>query len=136
MTNEKPVKKNAVEQKNDSRPGVVKVHESVLASITRKAVMSVPDVLRLSGSSFIDNIAEMVGSRKTFDRAIVIEMGEDSVAVEVRIVVRYGAFIPQVASAVRNAVVAQIVGMTGMKISRVNVVVMDLDEEAASAEAE
>ena len=45
--------------------GVVKVHESVVASIIRKAACSVPGVIRLAGNTLVDNIAEFVGSKIT-----------------------------------------------------------------------
>ena len=122
------------EMKTPASSGSVKLHESVLASIVRKAVASVPDVIRLSGSSFIDNIAEMVSSRKTFDRSMLIEMEGDTVSVEVRIIVKYGVSIPAAASMVRSVVTSDVVRMTGMKVARVNVVVMDVDDESVSAE--
>ena len=74
--------------------GDVRVHESVLASIARRSVLSVSGVLRLSGSSLIDNIAEIVGSRKTFDKAIVIGVSDEGITLEVRIVVKYGEKVP------------------------------------------
>ena len=122
------------ETKTPASSGSVKVHESVLVSIVRKAVASVPDVIRLSGSSFIDNIAELVNARKTFDRSMLIEMDGDTVSVEVRIVVKYGVSIPAAASMVRNVVTSDVVRMTGMKVSRVNVVAMDVDDESVPAE--
>ena len=116
--------------------GSVKVHESVLASIVRKAVASVPDVLRLSGSSFVDNIAEIVNARKSFDRSMLIEMDGDTASIEVRIVVKFGVSIPTVAAMVRGVVTSDVVRMTGMKVGRVNVVVMDVDDESPAAEDE
>ena len=122
------------ETKTPASSGSVKVHESVLASIVRKAVASVPDVIRLSGSSFVDNIAEMVNSRKTFDRSMLIEMDGDTVSVEVRIVVKYGVSVPAAAAMVRSIVTSDVVRMTGMKVARVNVVAVDVDDESVSAE--
>ena len=55
--------------------GVVKVHESVVCSIIRKAACSVPGVAHLAGNSLIDNIAEFVGTSRSADRAISLEMG-------------------------------------------------------------
>jgi len=124
---------------NESKPAVsgsVKVHESVLAAIVRKAVASIPDVIRLSGSSFVDNIAEIVSARKAFDRSMLIEVDGDTVMIEVRIVVKYGVSIPSVAAMVRGIVTADVVRMTGMKVGKVNVVVMDVDEEASAGEEE
>ena len=43
--------------------GAVKVHESVVSSIVRKAVLGINGVLRLAGNGLIDNIAEFVGTR-------------------------------------------------------------------------
>ena len=44
--------------------GTVKVHESVIASIVRKAACAVPGVVRLAGSSLVDNLAEIDGSKR------------------------------------------------------------------------
>ena len=43
-------------------PGAVKIHENVIATIVRRIACSVEGVSKISGSSFVDNIAEMVGS--------------------------------------------------------------------------
>ena len=78
--------------------GTVRIHENVIATIVRKMACSVKGVSKISGSSFVDNIAEMVGSKKIHDRSIVVEMGESSVSVEVSINLYYGVSLPQVAS--------------------------------------
>ena len=119
-----------------SAPGSVKVHESVLSSIVRKAVASVPGVTRLSGSSFIDNIAEIVNVRKSSERAIQIEVKGDILSVEVRIVVKYGVSIPAVASMVRGVVTSDLVRITGKKVARVDVFVTDVDDDPGSSEEE
>lgn len=116
--------------------GDVRVHESVLASIARKSVLAVPGVIRLSGSSLIDNIAEIVGSRKTFDKAIVIGVSDEGITLEVRIIVKYGEAVPAVAAAVQKNIIDDITRLTGMAIVRVDVVVMDLEDEVAAAEDE
>ena len=84
--------------------GTVRIHENVIATIVRKMACSVKGVSKISGSSFVDNIAEMVGSKKIHDRSIVVEMGESSVSVEVSINLYYGVSLPQVASAVQEAI--------------------------------
>ena len=106
--------------------GTVKVHESVIASIARKAASTVPGVVRLAGSSFVDNLAEIVGSGR-LDRAISIEMGESSVSMEIRLVLAQDCHAPSVAMAVQNAVVNEVTHLTGMHVARVDVSIMDLD---------
>lgn len=109
--------------------GVVKVHESVVASIVRKATCSVDGVARLAGSSLVDNIAEIVGSKKMYDRAIAIDMGSTSVKIEVKAIFAYGVHIPTVAAAVQAAVVEEMGRITGMNVEKINVMVMDLEDE-------
>ena len=84
-------------------PGVVKIHENVIATIVRRIACSVEGVSKISGSSFVDNIAEMVGSKKMHDRSILVDMGDASVSVEVSINLLYGYPLPQVAAAVQEA---------------------------------
>lgn len=114
--------------------GDVKVHDTVLESIARKSALNVPGVLRLSGSSLIDSLAEIVGSRKAFDKAIVISSEEGKVVIEVRIIVKYGSHVPEVAAAVQKNVIEDITRLTGMEIAHVDVVVMDLEEDTTAAE--
>ena len=56
--------------------GEVKIHENVISSLVRKAVLSVDGVSRLSGSQLVDIIAETVGSRRMQDRAIAVIVDE------------------------------------------------------------
>ena len=95
--------------------------------------MNVEGVLRLGTSSLVDNLAEIVGSKKIQDRAITVEMNENSVSVEVRVILLYGVLIPQVASELKDAVAGEISKLAGMKVDHVNVVIMDLED---SPEAE
>ena len=132
----------AVAKKKTSKPahensvGAVKVHESVIASIVRKAAMNVEGVLRLGTSSLVDNLAEIVGSKKIQDRAITVEMNENYVSVEVRVILLYGVLIPQVASELKNAVAGEIFKLAGMKVDHVNVVIMDLEDSPDGEDGE
>ena len=118
--------------------GVVKVHESVIASIIRKAACSVDGVIRLAGNTLVDNLAELVGSKKVLDRAINIEMGENTVEIEIEVVLQFGCRIPEVAEKIQDAVIAEVGRITGMKVPRIDVIVSDLEdapeEEDASGE--
>ena len=124
-------------KKERSVSGIVKVHESVIASIIRKAACSVDGVVRLAGNALVDNIAEFVGSRKVMDRAIAIEMGDNSVAVEVQVVLEYGCNVPETAENIQNTVTREITRITGMQVTRIDIIVMDLEtaeEENADSE--
>ena len=116
--------------------GSVKVYESVISSIVRKSVLGTEGVVRFAGNSLVDNIAEFVGSKTMQDRAITVEMGEQSVSVSVQLVLQYGVYIPDVASTVQRAIKAQVEELTGMIVDKVDVTVMDIEqfEEEEAAE--
>ena len=116
------------ERKSENVMGVVKVHESVIASIIRKAACSVDGVIRLAGNTLVDNIAEFVGSKKVMDRAISIEMGDNAVKIEIRVILAYGCKVPEVASNIQTAVIEEISRITGMQVPRIDIVVMDLED--------
>lgn len=126
-----PVQLRENEQKFSAPSGIVKVHESVVASIVRKAACSVPGVAHLAGSSLVNNLADIVGSRKIFDRAINIDMGENAVKVEVRLVLKYGCSIPETANTVQQMIANEIHKITGMNVEYINIIVADLETEEA-----
>jgi len=118
-----------------SELGVVKIHENVISSLVRKAALSVDGVSRLSGSSFVDNIAEIVGSRKIHDRSISISIDGDKVGVEIKINIKFGFKVPDLAAAVQSAVIRQVEDVTGMTVVSVNVIIQEI-EDAAEEETE
>ena len=117
-----------------SDAGEIKIHENVISALVRKAVMSVEGVSRLSGSQLVDIIAETVGSRRMQDRAIAIQIDDDNrAAIDVKINLKFGFKIPEVSTAVQKAVIAEVENTTGMTVTKVNVIVQELEtqEEAA-----
>ena len=117
-----------------STASVVKLHESVIVSIARKAASAVPGVVRFAGNNLLDNLADIVGTNR-LDRSIAIEMEPSSVSIELRLVLSTACYIPQVAMDIQKAVVNDVVNMTGMQVSRVNVYVVDLESPTPVAPA-
>jgi len=109
-------------------PGDLVVHENAIASIVHRVVEEIPDISRLTGSSFVDNIAEIVRSRKMQDRAITIRFSEGSVAIEISIYVYSGVIIPKVAASLQKAVIDSVTSMTGLRVTGVDVSVRGIDE--------
>ena len=124
-----PKKTNPSVNSQENSVGVIRVHESVIASIVRKITLETDGVVRLAGNSLVDNLAEIVGSRKIQDRSISVEMGATSVSIEIGVIIKYGVPIPPVAEAIKNSVAAEILKLTGMKAGKINIIVMDLEEE-------
>ena len=119
--------------------GEVRIHENVISTLVREAALSVEGVIRLAGSSLVNNIAEIVGSRRMQDRAIAVIFEEDNrVSLEIKLILEFGVRIPDVSGAVQRAVIEAVERHTGMTVKRVDVIVQALEspEEEAEAEAE
>ncbi len=132
----KDVKKTAVTSpvKDAQKPigktndlGVIKISDSVVASLVHRAVTGVDGVSRLT-STFVDDIAEIVGRRKSSSRAINISMEEDRVDIEVKINIKFGFKVPDVAAQVQTAVIESVENTTGMNVSSVNVIVQEIED--------
>ncbi len=108
--------------------GIIRIDPGVIATIARKAASGIEGVSRIAGNPLVDNIAEIVGSKRIQDRSILVRMSEESVSVEISINLFYGAKLPSVAAAVQETVSKEIVRMTGLKVKTVNVVVCEIDD--------
>ncbi len=114
----------------DTGMGEVKIHENVISSLVRKAVMGVPGVARLSGSQLVDIIAETVGSRRMQDRAIAVIVDEAGrTGIDIKVNLKFGYKIPEVSTAIQKAVISEVENITGMTVTKVNVIVQELETE-------
>ena len=112
-------------------PSAYTVHESVIISLARKAVAGIPGFVRFSGSSIVSDLADLVGSKRRFDKSIVVTEGENEVSLEILIVAAYGSKFNEVAAAVQKAVYHQIVDFTGMKVKSIDVVITETEDAPA-----
>lgn len=111
-----------------SELGEVMIHENVIASLVARATLSVEGVSRLAGNTFVDAIAEIVGNRRMQARSISVEMGDNRVAVEIKLIILFGFTIPEVAPKVQKAVIEQVEKVTGMTVTKVGVIVQEMEE--------
>ena len=120
---------------DDTELGDIKIHDSVLASLARRAALSVPGVSRLAGSSLVDNLAEMVGSRRMQSRAVTINLGEkNEVSIEITVILTFGGCIREVAAKVQHEVISLVEKTSGMNVTAVNVLVHEVEEDKDAPE--
>ena len=118
-----------------SEMGDIKIHENVVASLVRQAALEQEGVSRLAGSALVDDIANLVGSRRMQSRAITVELGEDGrVGIEIKLNLVFGFRIPDVAERVQKAVIGTVEETTGMTVTRVNVVIQEIEEPVVETE--
>jgi uncharacterized alkaline shock family protein YloU len=121
---------------DDTELGDIRIHEGVIASLARRAVLSIPGVSRLAGNSLVDNIAEIVGSRR-MPSNVTITLGDDNdVAIEIKVVFKFGFRIPEVSMAIQKAVINDVENTTGMNVTSVHVIVQDIEEVSAPQAAQ
>lgn len=105
-----------------SRPdemGNIHISEEVLAVIAAAAAQEVEGVSSLAGGLSGD-LAELVAGKK-LNRGIDIKVNEESVAIRVAVLVKYGYVIPEVGRAVQDSVMSAVENTTGLNVEYVNV---------------
>ena len=102
--------------------GTIKISEDVVASIAALAATETEGVGGLA-AGLTAEIASLLG-KKSQNKGVRVPLGEqDTVGVELSILVEFGKSVGEVALAVQKAVKAAVESMTGLKTAVVNVVV-------------
>ena len=122
--------------KQNAAESTYTVHESVIISLARKAVTGIPGFIRFSGSSIVADLADLVGSKRRFDKSIVVTESGNDVSLEILIVAAYGAKLGEIAAAVQKAVYHQIVDFTGMNVKSIDVVITDTEDAPEEEKAD
>lgn len=99
--------------------GSVKISEEVVAIIAGIAATDVPEVAGMSGG-IVGGIAEILG-RKNLSKGVKVEVGEKEAAIDLYIIVEFGARIPEVAWNVQEKVKTAVQAMTGLNVVEVNI---------------
>lgn len=106
-----------------SRPdelGNIHISEDVLAVIAAAAAMEVEGVGSLSANLGSD-IAELLGGKKNLSKGIHIVVEDESIRVDLSVLIKYGYTIIDVAKEVQNAVYHAIENTSGLTVECVNV---------------
>ena len=128
--------KDTSKQTAAADPAAYRVHESVIISLARKAVEGIPGFIRFSGSSIVSDLADLVGSKRRFDKSIVVTESGNDVSLEILIVAAYGSKFGELAAAVQKAVYDQIVDFTGMNVKSIDVVITDTEDVSEEEKAD
>jgi len=114
----------------EEESGSVHIAEDVLAAITGETVRGVEGVGGFA-TSFGGELAERLSKKSHPSRGVKISIEENEISVDVFVLVQYGSVIAEVATAVQEAVTADIEAMTGIKTKAVNVTICGIAFEKA-----
>ena len=112
-------------ENNEMINGMIKISDEVVETIASVAISEISGVSS-TGSGFLDGIAKRL-TKKPVTSGIKANIGEETVSVDINIVVKYGVRIPEVAWEVQDAVKREIELMTGLTVDKVNVRVVGID---------
>ena len=102
------------EAKND-----IQITEDVVSVIAGIAMKDIEGVAKVA-AGFAGGISEAFG-KKNLGKGVKVEINEKEVKIDVSIIVKYGAKIPEVATRIQEKITADVESMTGFKVVSVNV---------------
>ena len=108
----------------------IKIADDVIAVIAGAAASEVSGVASMAGG-FAGGISEVFSGKKNFAKGIKVETGDKETKIDVNIIVEYGVRIPDVAYEIQTRVKKAVEGMTGLKVSEVNVHILGVKTQQA-----
>ncbi|SDM73288.1 Asp23/Gls24 family envelope stress response protein [Allokutzneria albata] len=125
---------------DDTSQGKTSIASSVVQKIAGIAAREISGVHAMGGgvSRAFGALRERIpGGGTSVSTGVAVEVGEKQAAIDLDIVVEYGASIVDLAQAVRRNVITAVERMTGLEVIEVNISVNDIhlpdgDEDSAS----
>ncbi len=114
--------------------GNIRIADEVVAIVAGLAATEVDGVAGMSGG-IAGGIAEMLGKRN-LSKGVKVEVGEKQASIDLYIVVKFGARIPDVAWSIQENVKKAIESMTGLEVIKVNVHVQGVSFQTAKVDEE
>lgn len=100
--------------------GTIHISEDVLAVTAAAAALEVEGVGGLAANLGSD-IAELLAGRKNLSRGVRVTVEENTVSVDISLLIKYGSNVQASARAAQDAVADAIANASGFTVERVNV---------------
>ncbi len=121
------------EKTDDAGLGTVQIHNNVIAVIAHEAADRVAGVVELSGT-LVDDLADIIGKRPR-DRGVRVAVeSENTIVVELTVVLEYGVNIPEVCGKLQMEVRKSVEEMTGKRVQAVNISVQSIRRGTGASE--
>lgn len=114
--------------------GTIKIADDVVAIISGLAATEVDGVAGMSGG-IAGGIADMLGKRN-LSKGVKVEVGDRQAAIDLYIIVKFGARIPDVAWSIQENVKKAVESMTGLEAVKVNVHVQGVSFDSGKGDME
>jgi len=105
--------------------GTIQIHKKVLADITISALKDIKGV-RLVTEDFKSNVFELFGYKTFPGISVTVERGND-VSIEVKVMVRYGLNIPEIARQIQDTIKTAVKKTVDVNLKDVNVNIQGIE---------
>ncbi len=106
--------------------GRIAITDEVIATIAGVAATECYGIVGMSARRLKDGIAELLG-RENLSKGVDVIVDQESVIVNLNVIVGYGTRISEVARNVKEKVKYTLEGTTGLSVSQVNVIVQGVN---------
>ncbi|ORN06319.1 Alkaline shock protein 23 [Lentilactobacillus parabuchneri] len=117
---------------NDSALGKIEIAQNVLEIIAGVATSQIDGVNRMRGS-FSTSVNELLGRRTEHGKGVNLTYNDEELTVNVYVYLNYGVSVPKVALQIQSQVEQQLLFMTGLKVTEVNVHVQGVVPEKTTS---
>ena len=121
---------------NEHRNGTIKFSDEVIAVCAANATLKTKGVADLAGD-FTNLLSKSILGKELLSKGVKVSQTEEGVIVDIFVIVEYKVNIPSVAWDIQEHVKNEIVEMTELKVSAVNINIQGVqipEEEAAANE--
>lgn len=105
--------------------GEVRIADEVVAIIAGLAATEVEGVASMAGNITNELVSKL--GMKNLSKGVKVDVGEESVAVDVALNIAYGYSIPKVSAKVQEKIKTAIETMTGLDVEGVNIRIASVD---------
>ena len=122
-------------QVNDRKQpiGSLRISRDVIATIAGTAAQEVPGVARLA--TFTANNIKGMLSKRQMPRPVSIDLTDEMAQIVIQVILKDGTNIPSVSEKIQESVKESVQNMTGIPVTKVNIVVAGTEFEDCPAEA-
>jgi len=106
--------------------GDIQISTAVIGQIVRTYVLGIDGVLRFKNQSLMDGMLDIF-SKRSADRSLDIQLGDDGAVISLTLVLRFGVIIPDVAHQIQSIVREKVEALSGYRVSKVNVNIASLE---------
>ncbi|NMA62053.1 MAG: Asp23/Gls24 family envelope stress response protein [Firmicutes bacterium] len=112
-------------QEIQSQYGKITIREEVIATVSGVAAMECYGLVGMAPRNVQEELTDLL-RRDNFERGVDVQFNEDSISIQLYIVVEYGVKISEVAKNVQERVKYVVETMLGLKVDSVNVKVQSV----------